>query len=125
MTAAAAQRVERSGLAPSPPLACSNVAIKSFLISHHYQPITHCHSPIMAASSAELPNLVSIDSPEHFTSTMSGDLNRISLLNFWAPWAEPCTQMNQVVKELAVKYPKVLFLNVSPSGTIRMRVAFG
>lgn len=113
-----AQRVERSGLAPSPPppLARSDVAIKSFLISHHYHR-HHCHSPIMAASSAELPNLVSIDSPEHFTSTMSADLNRISLLNFWAPWAEPCTQMNQVVKELAVKYPKVLFLNVSAQRT--------
>lgn len=58
-------------------------------------------------------NLVTVDSPEHFTSLMSADLNRVSLLNFWAPWAEPCEQMNAVVKELAQKYPQVLCLMVS------------
>jgi thiol-disulfide isomerase/thioredoxin len=58
-------------------------------------------------------NLVTIESPEQFTSVMSADLNRVSLLNFWAPWAEPCEQMNGVVKELAAKYPKILCLNVS------------
>lgn len=66
---------------------------------------------------AAATNLVSIDSPEHFTSVMSADLERITLLNFWAPWAEPCQQMNEVVKELAGKYPKVMFLNVSLSKT--------
>lgn len=67
-------------------------------------------------------NLVTVDSPEHFTSLMSADLNRVSLLNFWAPWAEPCEQMNTVVKELAQKYPQVLCLMVSlqkrPSTTL-------
>ncbi|PWN22029.1 glutaredoxin [Microstroma glucosiphilum] len=57
-------------------------------------------------------NLVTIESPEQFTSVMSADLNRVSLLNFWAPWAEPCEQMNGVVKELAAKYPKILCLNI-------------
>ncbi|PWN50190.1 glutaredoxin [Violaceomyces palustris] len=55
-------------------------------------------------------NLVDVTSPEHFTELMQQDLNRVSLLNFWAPWAEPCAQMNEVVKELAAKYPQVLFL---------------
>lgn len=58
-------------------------------------------------------NLITIDSPEHFTTVMSSDLNRVTLLNFWAPWAEPCQQMNEVVKELAGKYPSISFLNVS------------
>lgn len=58
-------------------------------------------------------NLVEVTSPEHFTEVMQQDLNRISLLNFYAPWAEPCKQMNEVVKEIAVKYPQVLCLVVS------------
>lgn len=57
-------------------------------------------------------NLVTIDSPEHFTTVMKSDLNRVTLLNFWAPWAEPCQQMNQVVSELAAKYPQAMFLQV-------------
>jgi len=58
-------------------------------------------------------NLIQISSPEHFTQVMSEDLNRISLLNFWAPWAEPCKGMNQQVGQLAIKYPHILCLQVS------------
>ncbi|PWY98724.1 glutaredoxin [Testicularia cyperi] len=55
-------------------------------------------------------NLVDVSSPEHFTELMQQDLNRVSLLNFWAPWAEPCKQMNEVVREIATKYPQILCL---------------
>jgi thioredoxin-like negative regulator of GroEL len=58
-------------------------------------------------------NLVHVTSPEHFTEQMQADLARVSLLNFWAPWAEPCGQMNAVVEELAAKYPQLLVLMVS------------
>ncbi|EPQ26362.1 uncharacterized protein PFL1_06010 [Pseudozyma flocculosa PF-1] len=63
-----------------------------------------------AAANAAPSNLVEVTSPEHFTELMQADLTRVSLLNFWAPWAEPCKQMNDVVKELALKYPQVLCL---------------
>lgn len=53
-----------------------------------------------------------VSSPEHFQSLLSEDLQRVSLINFWAPWAAPCAQMNEVVKELAKKYPKILVLQV-------------
>ncbi|PWN97037.1 glutaredoxin [Tilletiopsis washingtonensis] len=43
---------------------------------------------------------------------MQADLARVSLLNFWAPWAEPCGQMNAVVEELAAKYPQLLVLMI-------------
>ena len=58
-------------------------------------------------------NFHEVNSAEHFQSLLSADLERVSLINFWAPWAEPCKQMNEVVVELAKKYPQVLVLQVS------------
>jgi len=58
---------------------------------------------------------IEITSPKQFTSVMEADLNRITLLNFWAPWAEPCKQMNEVVKEIAAKNPSITVLNVRVS----------
>ena len=57
-------------------------------------------------------NFHEVQSPEHFQSLLSEDLNRVSLINFWAPWAAPCAQMNEVVVELAKKYSQVLVLQV-------------
>ncbi|KAJ7240170.1 glutaredoxin [Mycena haematopus] len=61
---------------------------------------------------ASTSNLVTVSSAPHFQSLLSADLTRVSLLNFWAPWAAPCTQMNDVVAELAKKHPNILALNV-------------
>ncbi|KAL1663074.1 thioredoxin-like protein [Schizophyllum commune] len=61
---------------------------------------------------ATSPNFHVIESPTQFQDIMSADLNRVSLINFWAPWAEPCKQMNEVVRELAKKYPQTQFLEV-------------
>ncbi|KAG6877950.1 hypothetical protein C0993_001568 [Termitomyces sp. T159_Od127] len=61
---------------------------------------------------SQITNLYEIESTSGFQELLSADLQRISLLNFWAPWAEPCKQMNEVVKELAKKYPKLLVLNI-------------
>jgi thiol-disulfide isomerase/thioredoxin len=60
-----------------------------------------------------MSNLVEVTSPEHFKDILSKDLNRVSLLNFWAPWAEPCAAFNKAVAAEAAKFPSVLFLNVS------------
>ncbi|KAI0703838.1 glutaredoxin [Cytidiella melzeri] len=57
-------------------------------------------------------NVVTVTSPEHFQSVLSQDLQRVSLINFWAPWAAPCAQMNEVVLELAKKYPTLLVIQV-------------
>ncbi|KZT73451.1 glutaredoxin [Daedalea quercina L-15889] len=57
-------------------------------------------------------NFHEVNSAEHFQSLLSADLERASLINFWAPWAEPCKQMNVVVQELAKKYPQLLVLQV-------------
>ncbi|KAF9262487.1 glutaredoxin [Marasmius fiardii PR-910] len=53
-----------------------------------------------------------VSNPSHFQNLLSEDLERVSVLNFWADWAEPCKQMNAVVVELAKKYPTILFLNI-------------
>ncbi|KAF7326023.1 Monothiol glutaredoxin-4 [Mycena kentingensis (nom. inval.)] len=66
----------------------------------------------MAASLNANGNLIRVTSVEHFQQSLSTDLTRVSLINFWAPWAAPCTQMNQVVAELAKKHPALLVLNV-------------
>jgi Grx4 family monothiol glutaredoxin len=63
-------------------------------------------------SSSSSSNFHEVTAPEHFQALLSEDLQRVSLTNFWAPWAEPCKQMNEVVRELAKKYPNVLFLQV-------------
>jgi thioredoxin-like negative regulator of GroEL len=57
-------------------------------------------------------NLVDITSPDHFKELLSADLNRVSCLNFWAPWAEPCAAFTKAVEEEAGKFPQILFLNV-------------
>ena len=57
-------------------------------------------------------NLVEIDSPARFQQVLSADLERVSVTNFWAPWAEPCKAMNDVFAGLAKKHTELLFLNV-------------
>jgi hypothetical protein len=80
------------------------------VIRHHrVQPFQFFQSPT-AMSQAE--NLYTITSPEQFQQLLSADLERISLLNFWAEWAEPCKKMNEVVSELARTNPQLLTLSV-------------
>lgn len=67
-----------------------------------------------------MSNLVDVTSPEHFKELLSADLNRVSCLNFWAPWAEPCAAFTEVVKSEAGKFSSVLFLNVSLALPTRM-----
>ncbi|KAI0246075.1 glutaredoxin [Lactifluus subvellereus] len=61
---------------------------------------------------ATSPIIHQIESSDQFQQLLSADLDRVSLLFFWAPWAEPCKQMTEVVIELSRKYPKLLSLQI-------------
>jgi thiol-disulfide isomerase/thioredoxin len=66
------------------------------------------HNP----SNMSKTNFYVVTSPTNFQELLSADLSRVSVINFWAPWAEPCKQMNEVIKELSKKYQQILFLQV-------------
>ncbi|KAH9918917.1 thioredoxin-like protein [Epithele typhae] len=57
-------------------------------------------------------NLYEVKSPDDFRTLLAEDLARVALLSFWTPWAAPCEQMNEVVRALALKYPRVLVLSI-------------
>ncbi|KAJ3770716.1 glutaredoxin [Lentinula raphanica] len=69
-------------------------------------------------------NFHEVNSPSHFQQLLSADLNRASVLNFWAPWAEPCKQMNEVSRELAKKFPSILFLQIEAEGQADIAESF-
>ena len=66
----------------------------------------------LAMSTTSTSNYHSVNSPEHFQELLSADLERVSVLYFYADWAEPCASMNQVVRALAEANPSVLFLQI-------------
>lgn len=57
-------------------------------------------------------NLHNVSSPENLQELLGADLSRVSVLYFRADWAEPCTQMDAVLIELAKRWPGVLFLSI-------------
>jgi hypothetical protein len=65
----------------------------------------------MSSGEAESP-VIKVTSSEHFQQLLSKDLERVSLIYFWATWAAASKDMKEVVKELADKYPRVLVLDV-------------
>ncbi|KAF8340622.1 glutaredoxin [Cantharellus anzutake] len=63
-----------------------------------------------------MSNFHNVESPDQLTELLSQDLERVSLLSFWAPWAEPCKEMNKHVEEHAKQYSDVLFLSIDAEG---------
>jgi len=53
-----------------------------------------------------------VASVAEFKTLMEADLQQVSLLSFWATWAAPCKEMNEVVKGLAQKYNTVQVLSI-------------
>ncbi|KAI7903658.1 thioredoxin-like protein [Cokeromyces recurvatus] len=58
-----------------------------------------------------MSNLIDITSDEQFND-LATKKNAVYVLNFWASWAEPCQQMNEVFAELANKFPALQFIKI-------------
>lgn len=58
-----------------------------------------------------MANLIDITSDAQFAD-LTAKKDSVTVLNFWAPWAEPCLQMNDVYAELATKFSSLTFLKV-------------
>ncbi|CAO3594531.1 unnamed protein product [Absidia cylindrospora] len=59
-----------------------------------------------------MTNLQDITSDRQFTNLCTKK-DAVLALNFWASWAEPCQQMNDVFAELAGKFSAIQFLKVT------------
>ncbi|KAI8587960.1 thioredoxin-like protein [Geranomyces variabilis] len=55
-------------------------------------------------------NVNEVTSDEHFDRLLAD--RSVSALNFWASWAEPCKDMNEVFEELSRKYPAISFIKL-------------
>ncbi|XP_076815580.1 glutaredoxin-3-like [Clavelina lepadiformis] len=53
-----------------------------------------------------------VKNEEDFNTRLDNAKKSLVVVHFWATWAEQCTQMNEVTKELAKKNPNVMFLCV-------------
>lgn len=58
-----------------------------------------------------MSNLTELSSDAEFQKNIETSSVPV-VLNFWASWAEPCKQMNDVFKELAEKFPALKFVQV-------------
>ncbi|KAI7867720.1 thioredoxin-like protein [Spinellus fusiger] len=58
-----------------------------------------------------MTNLTEITSDTEFNTILSKK-DAVIALNFWASWAEPCQQMNDVFAELAGKFPALSFVKI-------------
>ncbi|KAI8051388.1 thioredoxin-like protein [Gilbertella persicaria] len=58
-----------------------------------------------------MSNLIDLNSEAQFGELLTKK-KTIRVLNFWASWAEPCQQMNEVFVELSRRYPAVQFIKI-------------
>ncbi|KAF1806946.1 thioredoxin-like protein [Mucor lusitanicus] len=58
-----------------------------------------------------MPIIYNITTERQFKRLVS-KTDAINVLNFWAAWAEPCKQMNEVFTELADRFPSLTYIQI-------------
>ncbi|KAF9913796.1 Glutaredoxin 3 [Lobosporangium transversale] len=58
------------------------------------------------------PNYTDLESDEQFAKIFDPSSSTVYAFNFWASWAPPCTQMNEIFEELATKNPAIRFIKI-------------
>jgi thiol-disulfide isomerase/thioredoxin len=58
-------------------------------------------------------NLLELTSEEDLKNLIEKNKGTIIFLDFWATWAQPCSQMNEVFDELARKHSSIKFVKVN------------
>ncbi|XP_006867505.1 PREDICTED: glutaredoxin-3 [Chrysochloris asiatica] len=66
----------------------------------------------MATGQHEAPTVVEVGSTGQFEELLRLRAKSLVVVHFWTPWAPQCTQMNQVMLELAQEQPQVSFLKL-------------
>jgi thiol-disulfide isomerase/thioredoxin len=65
-----------------------------------------------AASSSNVTVCSSNAQFQKLVSSSPNDHGAVVVVNFWAPWAAPCTQMNAVFEELSKRHVSLSFVKV-------------
>ncbi|PJF16624.1 putative monothiol glutaredoxin [Paramicrosporidium saccamoebae] len=68
-----------------------------------------------------IKNAISLDEVLLASKTEPGKLH---VLNFWASWAEPCLQMNEIFAALAAAHPTISFWDVDAETTADISLHF-
>lgn len=93
----------------TPPLT-SRHSLSHLLINDH-PPNTQQHT---IYNMAAISNYTVIGTDDDFSAVYQPTTSTVYALNFWAAWAPPCVQMNDVFEELASKNSNIKFIKVNP-----------
>ncbi|KAG5855330.1 hypothetical protein ANANG_G00047970 [Anguilla anguilla] len=63
-----------------------------------------------------MANFVEVSSSQQFEDLLKKAGKSLSVVHFYAPWAPQCTQMNDVMAELAQDQPQVTFIKLEAEG---------